>query len=303
MGMSAQMKVLVIGATGYVGSHIVRGMLRAGHDVLGTARSAAGSALVAELGARPIFADLGAPETLDDALAEADAVVYAAQLLLDPEHQALAGLADKLAGSGKTLIFTSGTGVVSQKTDGAWSEDSFAEDDVFVPAKWIARRVDTENLVRAACDRGMRAMVVRPPMIWGNGGCGLIQAFFDSASSTGRVCYLGSGLNLYSNVHVDDLAEVYALALLKGTPGALYHCVAGEVAHRTLAERVAQQLGCDTRSVGFDEAVEIWGKFMALIIMSSSSRTRSPRARRELGWAPTQLDMLSEVSHPGYRPG
>ena len=297
------MKVLVIGATGYVGSHIVQRMTRAGHDVLGTVRNPAGSARVAALGARPIMADLAEAEMLDDALAEADAVLYAAQLLLEPEHAALAMLIGKLAGSGKALIFTSGTGVVSQKTDGAWSEDSFAEDDTFVPAKWIARRVETENLVRAASRREIRAMVVRPPMIWGNGGCGLIRAFYDSASSTGEVCYLGSGLNLYSNVHVEDLAEVYALALTRGVPGALYHCVAGEVAHRTLAERVAQQLGCGVRSVSFDEAVEIWGKFLALIIMSSCSRTRSPRARRELGWAPNHLDMLSDVAHPAYRAG
>ncbi|QKS02109.1 NAD-dependent epimerase/dehydratase family protein [Sphingomonas sp. CL5.1] len=295
------MKVLVIGATGYVGSHIAQRMALAGHEVSGIARSVSGAARVTGLGARPVIGDLTDLARLDQAISDVEAVVYAAQLLLEPEHDTLAALVERLAGSSKSLIFTSGTGVLSQKTDGDWSEASFAEDDDFVPSKWLARRVETEAFVRSAVDRGVRAIVVRPPMIWGNGGCGLIEAFYASAARTGEVCYLGRGLNLYSNVHVEDLAEVYALALERGIPGALYHCVAGEVAHRTLAERVARQLGCPLRSVGFEEAVEIWGKFLALIIMSTCSRTRSPRARIELGWAPRHFDMLSDVTHPAYR--
>lgn len=297
------MKVLVIGATGYVGSHIVRRLVQDGHDVSGTARAPSKAGSIEELGARPILADLDRPETLDEALTDADAIVYAAQLLLEPEHQAMSALTACLAGSGKSLLFTSGTGVLSQKTDGDWSEDSFAEDDQFVPSKWLGRRVETERLVREAAGRDVRAMVVPPPMIWGNGGCGLIEAFYDSAHKTGDVCYLGRGLNLYSNVHVEDLAGVYALALDRGVSGALYHAVAGEVPHRVLAERVARELGCGVRSVGFEEAEAIWGKFLALIIMSTCSRSRAPRTRRELGWAPCHLDMLSDVPHPAYRAG
>lgn len=295
------MKILIIGATGYVGSHIVRRMVKDGHDVSGTVRSQSAAADVTKLGARPIFADLGKFDTLDSALTDADAVIYAAQLLLEPEHEALIALTERMAGSGKTLIFTSGTGVLSQKTDGDWSENSFAENDDFVPSKWLARRVETERLVRHAGSRDVRAMVVRPPMIWGNGGCGLIQAFYEAARQTGDVCYLGRGLNLYSNVHVEDLAGIYSLALEHGVSGALYHGVAGEVAHRVLAETVARQLGCAVRSVDFEEAVAIWGKFLALIIMSTCSRSRAPRTRKELGWAPRHLDMLSDVPHPAYR--
>ncbi len=294
------MKILIIGATGYVGSHIVRRMVQDGHDVSGTVRSQSAAAGVMELGARPIRADLGQIDTLDFALTDAEAVVYAAQLLLEPEHEALTALTERMAGSGKTLIFTSGTGVLSQKTDGDWSENSFAENDDFVPSRWLTRRVETERLVQHAGSRDVRTMVVRPPMIWGNGGCGLIQAFYDSAKRTGDVCYLGHGLNLYSNVHVEDLAGVYALALERGVSGALYHSVAGEVAHRILAESVARQLGCAVRSVDFEEAVAIWGKFLTLIIMSTCSRSRAPRARTELGWAPRHLDMLSDVPHPAY---
>lgn len=298
---SAPMKIFVIGATGYVGSHAVRRLAADGHSLSGSARSEKGEAVVRACGATPVRCDLAQPESLRVPIRQADAVIYAAQLQLEPEHVAVRGLLDELAGTGKTIIFTSGTGVLSQKTDGDWSEDSFSEHDSFVPAKWLVRRTETETLVRSAAEQGIRAMVVRPPMIWGNGGCGLIEAFYASARATGSVCYLERGLNLYSNVHIEDLAELYALALGKGVAGALYHCVAGEVANRTIAGAVARQLGCDTRSIDFGQAVDIWGKFMTLIIMSTCSRSRSPRARAELGWAPRHPDMLSDVGDSRYK--
>src|SRR3546814_11421310 len=114
---------------------------------------------------------------------------------------------DRIEGTGKNFIFTSGTGVLSQRTDGDWSEDSFAEEDEFVPSKYIGARKQTEDLVRAAAERGIRAFVVRPPLIWGNGGCPAITNFYKSATKTGAVCYLGRGLHLYSNVHVADLTD------------------------------------------------------------------------------------------------
>ena len=297
------MKILVIGATGYVGSHAARHLATGGHEVVGTCRAPADREKVEALGARAELADLDRLDSLHDLLAEADSILYAAQLLLEPEHQAVVHLLDRLEGTGKAFIFTSGTGVLSQKTDGRWSEDVFAEDDPFVASKWLVRRTETEAVVRGAASRDVRAMVVRPPMIWGNGRCGLIRAFYDSARKTGDVCYVGPGLNLYSNVHVEDLAELYRLALDKGSAGSLYHCVAGEVAHRTLADAVARQLGCAARSIDFPEAERIWGKFFALIIMSTCSRSRSPRARAELGWAPTHLDMITEAAHPAWRNG
>jgi nucleoside-diphosphate-sugar epimerase len=113
-------------------------------------------------------------------------------------------------------------------TDGDWSEGTFAEEDEFIPSKYIGARKDTEELVCAAACHGIRAFVVRPSLIWGNGGCSAIANFYKSAAKTGAVCYLGRGLNLYSNVHVDDLTELYSLAIEEGTPGHLYHAVSGE---------------------------------------------------------------------------
>jgi nucleoside-diphosphate-sugar epimerase len=294
------MRVLVLGAGGYLGSALVSRFVEAGHVVTGLVRNDRAAEKLRSAGARPVSGDLTDLAASVALLDDTDVVVYAAQQLLEPERRTVEAMLDALESSGKTFVFTSGTGVLSQRTDGEWSEDTFAEDDTFVASKYIGARRDTEDLVRAAGERGIRGMVVRPAMIWGNGGCPMIEGFYKSAAQTGAVCYIGRGLNLYSNVHVDDVAEVYHLAIEKGKTGALYHAVSGETNFRTLAEAVARELDVPTRSVDLAEAVTIWDKFTALIAFSVCSRSRAPRSRTELGWQPhpDRLDILDEVSHP-----
>lgn len=297
------MKVLIYGANGYLGAHLVRQFVADGASVRGLVRSAAAAGRLAAAGGEPVLGDLADRAAALAPIDDAEAVIYAAQLMLDEERATVSAMLDRLAGTGKSFIFTSGTGVLSQRTDGDWSEDSFAEDDEFVPSKYIGGRKMTEDLVRAASERGIRAFVIRPPLIWGNGGCLAVANFYDAYARTGRVAYVGRGLNLYSNVHVEDLARVYALTLERGTPGALYHAVSGETNFRTLAEGVARVLGTQAHGVSFAEAVTIWDKFTALIGLSICSRSRSPRARRDLGWAPhpDRLDIMDEVDHPAFR--
>jgi nucleoside-diphosphate-sugar epimerase len=123
-----------------------------------------------------------------------------------------------------------------------------------------------------------------------------------SAQKTGSVCHVGRGLNCYSNVHVEDLADLYVLALQKGVPGALYHAVSGELNYRAMAEAIARQLKVSTRSVTVGEAIEVWDRFTGPIVFSSCSRTVSPRARSELGWTPQaeRLDIFAELANPAY---
>ncbi len=296
------MRILVIGATGYLGTHVTRHLAATGASVSGLSRGKAGDAKVEAAGGTPVRGDLVA---LDAVIAEAvthDAVIYTAQLMLQEEHDAMQALLRGLGGSGRTLIFTSGTGLLSQRTDGEWSEDSFAEDDPFIPSRYIGFRHVTETLIRSAGWTGsVNAMVVRPSMIWGHGGCGHISRFHRDADEHDEVGYLGRGLNLYSNVHVDDLAALYSLALERGVAGALYHAVAGEVANRTIAQGVAAARGVATRSLTLGEAIERWGKFDTLIGMATCSRSRAPRSRRELGWSPRHLDLMTDIDHPAYR--
>ena len=293
--------VLVLGATGFVGGAVARHFVRNGYRVSGLARGDVKAAQLADAGIDPVQGDIETDLSAILAAARAaDAVVYAAQIAPPAEQQAVLGLLDALTGSGKSFLFLSGSGVLCQRTNGAWSADSFAEDDAFTPEPLAVARVETEQRVRAAARQGVRAMVVRPPLIWGPGDHGHVSMVYRSVSVTGAACYVGDGLATYSNVHIDDIADLFARALQSGEAGALYHAVAGETANRWIAEVVARDLGVPARSITMTEAAEIWSEFGALI-MSVSSRVRDAASRAALGWSPHHTDMLSEIGEPRLR--
>jgi nucleoside-diphosphate-sugar epimerase len=295
------MRILVIGATGFVGGRLVRLLAAAGHEVAGLARNETAERSLSEAGVTAIMGDLTDPRPIAKSLASFDAVCFMPRIDFSQELVVVKLLVDALEGSGKRFIYTSGTGVLNHRTEGAWHEASYAEDDVFTPFPRVAARCETEKWVRAAADRGVHAMVVRPPLIWGYGTARSLAALHASAR-TGAVCYLGAGLNVMSNIHVDDLADIHALALDRGISGALYHAVSGETNWRSLAAEVARLRGLPTRSVDFAEAQALFGNAVALVIFSVCSRTRCPRTRDELGWTPNpgRLDIFAELAHPKF---
>lgn len=296
------MKVLVFGSTGFLGRHVVQNLAANGHDVAGFSRSPANDAVNRALGIGSVHGDLQDNASVHRLLKEQDAVIFAAQLMLEAEKQVTEAIVECLGGSGKAFIFTSGTSVMSIPTGGLWDERSFAEDEPFEPKRQIAPRLDNEAIVRNAAGSGVRSMVIRPSLIWGNGGSQIIADFYHSARMTGAVCHIGRGLNVYSNIHVEELAEIYRLALEKGQAGALYFALSGEVSYGIIAKTIADHLKVPTRSITVEEACEIWDKGLGKIVMQSNSRQRCPRTRADLGWAPRddRVDILEDCVHPAY---
>jgi nucleoside-diphosphate-sugar epimerase len=295
------MQILIIGANGYLGSNVARELQAHDYAVSGLARSVELADLMAKNGVTPIAGDLMDLDGLAHIARKFDGIVFAPVVPFEEEAPALDRLLSVLEGTDKPFLFTSGTGVLSIPTrEGEWRQESFEEDDPYVARHWLSMRVDTENLVRRAAGKGVRAIVMRPPQIWGRGGSKQLPAIFESVAKTGAACYVGAGLNLYTHVHVDDLARQYRLAIEKGIPGAVYHAVAGEVNWRTLAEAVAQVMQCETRSVTLDKACEIWGEMYADLFFGVSSRSRAVRGRQELGWEPTIFDIVDDVRKGSY---
>jgi nucleoside-diphosphate-sugar epimerase len=298
------MRVLVIGATGYVGSHVAQAFCDRGHHVTGFSRTDANTATLAKRGldaAKGTFDNL--PE-LTELVGNYEIVVMAAMAPFDKEFELMGALVDGCQnGRTKQLLFTSGSGVLSiESKDGRWSQYTFAEDDPFpFPARPNrAVRIQTEDLVRQASGEKLSTYVIRPPLIYGNGGSIQIPQIFESVRSTGSACYLGYGLNLYSAVHVEDLAEIYCLAIEKGDPGALYHAVSGEANFRSIAEAVAQVAGCETKSLDFDAACALWGAFWVDIALAVNSRSIAKRTVDELGWEPKHIDVIDDIRNGSY---
>ena len=295
-------RVLIIGAGGYVGTAVSKLLRAGGYQVAGLARSPEAEERLESVGYDAEKGDLHDLEKLTEIADRYDGTIFTPTIQFNEEATVLRPLLDCYEGSGRVFIFTSGTGVLSIPShQGEWREETFAEDDPFTPMEWMTIRVETENLVRGYAEKGVRGMVIRPPLIWGHGGSYQIPGIFESAEKTGSACYVGRGLHLYSNVHVDDLADVYLKAIERGVPGALYHAVAGEADFRQIAEAVAQVLGCNTRSVDIKEASEIWGPVIARLLFGVSSRSRAVRSRAELGWSPRHLDMIDDIRNGSYK--
>lgn len=288
------MNVFVIGGTGLIGGHAARAIAASGHHVASLARTDAAEATLSASGIAAIRGDAEDRDALARGIVDADTVVFAPSIG-EAETAVVDWMLDHMANSGKSLIFCSGTGVLGQRTGGAWSEDSFAEEDEFVPQRAIAARFELEGRVRDAAARGLgRGIVVRPPAVWTHERPhALVTEVLASVRKTGSACYIGQGLNMYSHVHGEDLGDVFRLVAERGQNGAVYHAVAGEVPNRWIAEVVGRLAGAPTRSVSMEEAIELWGRFAALIVFGCSSRSRSPRTRREFGWAPRHGDMLA----------
>ncbi|MFF7601869.1 NAD(P)H-binding protein [Streptomyces mirabilis] len=144
------MNVFVIGATGFVGGTLARHLTARGHLVTGLARTDVAAVALAADGITPVVADLDSRRsTTIDAALKADVVVYTAQA--DPvlETATVESLTRAMAGRGKTLIFLSGSGLLLQRTAGAWSQDSFAEHDPFVVEPMATSRKAAEDTVLA----------------------------------------------------------------------------------------------------------------------------------------------------------
>jgi len=294
--------VFIIGASGVVGSAVARKLVDQGHLVHGLSRDQRSTEAIAALGATPVPGDLSDGRWLRARLLSADAVVYAAQLLLGPEQQLVRRMLGTLAGTGKTFIMTSGTAVLARRTpDGTWSDECFAEDDPFTPLSWLAARAQTERMVRQAAGEGVRSMVIRPGGVYGTTRNGHPTWIYETVRTTGAACYVGRGLNVYTQVHIQDLARLFSLVLGKGQAGALYHAAGAEANFREMARAVARTAGCDTRSLSMTDAIDVFGKFRALVAFGTSSRSQAPRSRRELGWNPTEPDVIEEIEEGSYR--
>ena len=292
------MRVFLTGATGFIGSAIVPELLRAGHQVLGLARSDARAQALAATGAQVHRGDLEDLDSLRAGAAACDGVIHTA-FIHDFSKFAENGQIDKraietmgavLAGSGKPLVVSSGTGLVAP---GRVATEDMAADGEDLP------RV-SEQTALAQVARGVRAMAIRlPPTVHGAGDHGFVPHIVDVARSAGVSAYVGDGANRWPAVHRLAAARLYRLALEKGTAGARYHAVAEDgVATRAIAQTIGQRLHLPVVSKTPEEAgahfavhgMAFIGMLFSLDIAASSAWTQA-----ELGWTPDGPSLLSDL--------
>lgn len=297
------MKVFVTGATGYIGGSVSTRLLEAGHTVIGLARSDEAAASLKNRGIEPLRGDLNAYTPFVEVAKRVDAVINAASS--DNPFVARALLIG-LTGSGKMLIQTSGSSVVGTYDNGEMNERVYDEDTPFTPAPEKAMRVAIDQSVLAAAKDNVRSVVIRPGLIYGR-GVGVdatsvqLPKLIDAARKAGVARHVGRGLNIWSNVHITDVADLYMLALDKAPAGSLFYCENSEADFKSVAQAIGRMLGLGDRTEDWPigDAVDGLGPG-AHLSFGSNSRIRGVNSRKILGWQPKGPALFEEIEKGVY---
>ena len=295
------MRVFVTGATGFIGSAIVRELVSAGHQVLGLTRSHAGAKSLTAAGAQPHRGDLEDLESLRSGAANSDVVIHTAfnhdfskfAENCETDRRAIEALGGPLAGSDRLLIVTSGLALLR-------SDRAATEDDPPPPASPSYPRASELTAVSQA-SHGVRTAIVRLPQVHDTVKQGLITYAIHVAREKGVSAYVGDGLNRWAAAHRLDTARLYRLALEKAGAGDTFHAVAEEgVPVRDIARAVGRGLNVPVVSLAPQESSKHFGwlgPFVGLDLRASSVHTRE-----KLGWNPTGPGLISDLEKMRYSP-
>lgn len=289
------MHVFVTGATGYIGSAVVRELIEAGHQVTGLVRSESSANSLAVAGATPLRGSLTDLDILSAGASAADGVVHTAFIhdfadfaaAAETDLHAVRALGLALEGSDRPLVIASGiAGVV---TPGRVSEETDRADASAGP------RAATEQELLALGDRGVRASAVRlPPTVHGTGDHGFVHALATTAREHGVSAYIGDGTNHWPAVHRLDAARLFRLALEQAPAGSRLHAVAEEgLPFRLIAEAIGRQLDVRVESVSAEDAAEHLGWIG--YVAGLDNPAKSEMTRGLVGWQPERPTLFDDI--------
>ncbi|MGY4539181.1 nucleoside-diphosphate-sugar epimerase [Mucilaginibacter sp. UYNi724] len=296
------MRVFVTGATGFIGSAIVKDLIETGHQVLGLTRSDEGAKSLIAAGAEAHRGTLEDLESLKSGVAACDGVIHTAfihdfskfQENCETDRHAIAAMGDVLAGTNKPLIVTSGTGL------GAYAPGEMAlEKNVATSKTTHHPRVASEEAAAALTAKGLNASIMRlPPSVHDKGDQGFVPMLIGIAREKGISAYISDGNNRWPAVHRLDAARLFRLALENGE-ATTYHAVGdGGIPTRQIAEIIGKHLNLPVKSVSAEDAPAHFGWFAGFFGSDVPASAKSTEER--LNYKPSHPGLIADLEEGHY---
>ncbi len=292
------MNVALTGATGFIGSHILRELQARGHDVTALVRNDAQAQTVADQGATAAMVDLYDRPAVVDAFGASDGAIHTASpgdaTSADLDSAVVDAAIEAFDGTGRPYLHISGLWVYGANT-------SITEDSPYDAPAMVSWKEPIDRRVLDA--GGMRGVVITSGVAYGDGGGGVPGLVLGSPRDpAGNLVMLGTGQQHWATVHVADLADLFRRVLEADSAKGRY--VVGNGMDPTVAElteAAAAAVGAPGAVPGSDqEARARLGDYFAEVLLLDQG-TKATRARSELGWLPTHPGLVEEYLNGSYR--
>jgi nucleoside-diphosphate-sugar epimerase len=293
------MRVFLTGASGWIGSAVVPELLKAGHQVLGLARSDASAVSLAALGCEVHRGGLDDPGSLRAGAAASDGVVHLAynhdfshiEHAAQTDLQAIDALGSALVGTDRPLVIASGTlGLAPGRV--ATERDE--------PDPGVHPRIAGALAARSFATRGVRSSIVRfAPTVHGAGDHGFVATLVSIARDKGVSGYIDDGSNRWPAVHRLDAASLVRLAVDDAPAGSVLHAIAEEgVPTRAIAATIGRQLDLPVASIPAYQAGDHFGWLGRFF--GTDSPASNELTRELLGWQPTYPGLIEDLEQGHY---
>ncbi|WP_019500981.1 SDR family oxidoreductase [Pseudanabaena sp. PCC 6802] len=293
------MNVFLTSATGYIGGAVAEALQAAGHQVIGLARSDESQAKLEAKGMRAHRGSITDPNSFMQVASEADAIIHTASTngpdTPQSDRMTVEAVLAAFAGTNKTFIYTSGTWIYGNTGDAIATEAS-----PLAPTPIVAFRPAIEQHILAAAQQGIRTIILRNALVYGRGG-GVVSSFVKSAKEKGGVQFIGTGENRWQMVNVNDLADLYVLALEKAPAGTVLNAASGEaVKVRDAAAAAMRGAGVagEPQSWPLEAARQVMGPLADALVLDQ--QISGARAKELLGWNPQLPSVLEDLERGSY---